>query len=281
MITVMLTTMSICSSYNQHSAVVVEAFAAAKKNNNTNKKKKMSTASTNRGFGAPPPTLIEVLAGFKNKKLGVDDDTEALPCPCGGLVTLPSSSPSSSKSPASSSSTQVAYKDCCRPLHQAAASTEWNDSPCTTPLDVLKSRYSAFALRNVGYVIATTHPECRDYQDDRVAWARSLDKDGMFDSFDFINLELLGDENDHDDSNKTENDDENEAYLSFQVTLRKRQTKGSGSSEEEDDESPSQGTTIIQERSRFLRDEASRTWTYAGGDVRSQVEGLQDTQLNR
>ena len=239
----------------------VDAFAAAKKKpSNAKKKNSKSQASTNRGFGAPPPTLMEVLEETnkktKSKKLrpNVYDDDGSIssfqdrPCPCGGLATT------------STASSSIPYKDCCEPLHDAALATEYVESPlCKTPLDVLRSRYTAFLMRNVGYIICTTHPTCRDYEDDKVSWAKGFDKDGMFDSFDFINLEVLDEE--------VSNDNEHEAYISFQVTLQRK--------EKEDER------TIIKERSLFLQDPTKGTWTYAGGDVRSQVEGLQDIQLNR
>ena len=239
----------------------VDAFAAAKKKpNKARKKNSNSQASTNRGFGAPPPTLMEVLeetnqkTKSKNLRPSVYGDDGSIssfldrPCPCGGLGTT------------SATSSSVPYKDCCKPLHDAALATEYAESPlCKTPLDVLRSRYTAFLMRNVGYVISTTHPACRDYEEDKVSWAKGFDKDGMFDSFEFMNLEVL----DEEDSN----DNEHEAYISFQVTLQKK---------EKADE-----TTIIKERSRFLQDPTKGTWTYAGGDVRSQVQGLQDIQLNR
>lgn len=107
--------------------------------------------------------------------------------------------------------------------------------------------------------MTTTHPDCRDFQQDQVKWAYDLDRDGMFDSLDFVGLQVL-DDNDGDKGNK------NEAYLTFQVTLRER----AGEKQE----------TVIQETSRFLRDPVAQTWTYAGGDVRSQVAGLEDTKLN-
>ena len=38
--------------------------------------------------------------------------------------------------------------------------------------------------------------------------------------------------------------------------------------------------TVISERSRFLRNPDDGSWSYASGDVRSDVVGLEDTQLN-
>mmetsp|Transcript_38641 Transcript_38641/g.93629 ORF Transcript_38641/g.93629 Transcript_38641/m.93629 type:complete len:290 (+) Transcript_38641:127-996(+) len=247
---------------------VADAFAAAKKKpNKANKKNNISQASTNRGFGAPPPALLDVLEEMnqktKSKQLrpNVYDEDGSItsfqdrPCPCGGLSPSPSSKSSS-----------IPYKDCCQQLHDAALGTKYVESPsCLSPLDVLRSRYTAFVMRNAGYIISTTHPECRDYREDKVSWAKSFDKEGLFDSFEFIKLEVLGDDDDEKDDESNSN--ENEAYISFQVTLQKK---------DKVDE-----RTIVKERSRFLKDPMKGSWTYAGGDVRSQVEGLQDTQLNQ
>jgi len=43
------------------------------------------------------------------------------------------------------------YKKCCRPYHNGQA------APTTEAL--LRSRYSAYALRNIEYLMATTHPK--------------------------------------------------------------------------------------------------------------------------
>ena len=247
----------------------ITAFASAKNRKRTGggggKKSKKTTASTNRGFGAPPPTLMEALdeiqTSTKNRKrydLKTMEVLEQQPCPCGLL------------------SSSLTYSECCQPLHRAAQSTGFDESPCMEPLQVLQSRYTAFSMRNIGYIISTTHPKCRDYREDRVSWAKSLDKDGMFDSFNFVKLDVLDDEGNGDDSNANDKD---EAFLSFQVTLQKKKGLGIDDSEDDSDESPK--TTIVTERSRFLRNPTNGSWTYAGGDVRSNVAGLQDTPLNQ
>lgn len=221
----------------------VQAFAAAK-----NKRRGKASGGGGKGkggfggFGKPPPTLNDVLSNIKTTRL--PKDGPSLPCPCGSKNT---------------------YAECCGPLHETK-----EDGGCTTPIQVLQSRYSAFCYRNVGHVIATTHPECRDYRDDKVAWAKDLDKEGMFDSFEFVGLEILDDE--------TETN-EDEAFMAFQVRLKGRSLEDSpvrsrSMSSIEGEE------TIVSERSRFLKDPESGIWKYAGGDVRSTVKGLEDTTLN-
>eukprot|EP00578_Thalassiosira_sp_NH16_P023804 CAMPEP_0181088146 /NCGR_PEP_ID=MMETSP1071-20121207/6634_1 /TAXON_ID=35127 /ORGANISM="Thalassiosira sp., Strain NH16" /LENGTH=241 /DNA_ID=CAMNT_0023170049 /DNA_START=79 /DNA_END=804 /DNA_ORIENTATION=+ len=208
------------------------SLSAGKGGGKNKKKKSKRTAQTTKGFGAPPPRLEEVLAAFKTR---APDDADARPCPCG--------------------SGEV-YGACCGPLHRG-------DRPRATMTDVLRSRYVAFSWRNIGYVMDTTHESCRDYRDDRVAWARDLDRGGMFDSFEFVRLSAGPEEINEDDGN--------EGFVEFEVTLRAK----------EDEDNPVAGQeTLISERSRFLRNPKDGSWSYASGDVRSNVAGLEDTTLN-
>ncbi len=198
----------------------VSPFAAKKRN------PRRGTAKTTKGFGKAPPTLEEVLEGFQTRE---PEGASSKPCPCGV----------SGKT----------YSECCKPFHLKAAQP-------LTPTQVLQSRYSAVCYRNIGYIIQTTHPTCRDYLDDKVKWAKDLDKKGMFDSYEFAGLNILGAE---------ELPNENEGYLEFQVQLRER-VGGQ--------------VTTIQERSKFLRDPETGVWKYSSGDVRSTNEGLDDIKLN-
>jgi len=211
-----------------HLSVSVFAFAAKKKGG-----KKKVTASTNRGFGKAPPTLDETLVTFKTR---IPESAEGKPCPCGV----------SGKT----------YGTCCGPYLRGL----------TKPMSataVLQSRYTAFCWRNIGYIMQTTHPSCRDYNADPVAFAKDLNKNGMFDSFEFIGLKILGEEE------KVNND--TEAFIEFQVKLQANERTGSLLEGQ---------VTTIQERSKFLRDEATGSWSYASGDVRSTVQGVDDVILN-
>ena len=78
------------------------------------------------------------------------------------------------------------------------------------------------------------------------------------------------------DAGEEEPSNENEGYIEFKVTLRAREntaTLAGGAN------LPGQ-ETVITERSRFLRDSNTGSWSYASGDVRSDVAGLEDTTLN-
>ena len=206
---------------------------AAKKNTGAGggPKKRRAAASTNKGFGAAPPTFDEVVSRFRTR-LPSSDATSVVDCPCGSGKT---------------------YQSCCEPFHKGERS-------CTAPTDVLRTRYSAFSYRLVKYVIDTTHPTCRDYQEDKIEWAKELNKNGMFDSYDFVDLEI-GDEI---------SSSEDEAFVDFRVRLRAKDSQGTLAGKE----------TLISEKSRFLRNNEDGTWTYASGEVRSQEAGLEDSILN-
>ena len=86
----------------------------------------------------------------------------------------------------------------------------------------------------------------------------------MFDSFEFVNLEIGPEE-------PSANNDENEGFITFKVTLKARV------------DNPSYSTlagqeTKVSERSRFIREDG--VWSYASGDVQSDAAGLEDTKLN-
>ena len=228
----------------QSSPFVPLAFAAAKKGNKKaggKKKKKNSTASSNRGFGIAPPTYEEVVSSFQTRM--PQNDPNGCDCPCGSGGT---------------------YGECCGPFHKG-------DKTCQTMTDVLRTRYTAFSWRLIDYVIKTTHETCRDYREDKIAWAKDLNKQGMFDSFEFVKL----------DGGKEEEamDNENEGYIEFNVTLRKKDADDSdvgvdgGSSESQE--------TVISERSKFVRNPEDGVWSYSSGDVRTNVAGLEDTILNK
>jgi uncharacterized protein YchJ len=107
--------------------------------------------------------------------------------------------------------------------------------------------------------MATTHESCRDYREDRVAWANDLHRKGMFDGFEFVNLS----------AGEEEMENENEGFIEFKVVFRAR----------DDGKNSVAGETVISERSKFRRN-ADGTWSYASGDVRSDVAGLEGTTLN-
>ena len=123
-----------------------------------------------------------------------------------------------------------------------------------TPRRVLQSRYSAFCWRRIDYIQHTTHETCRDYTEDKIRWARDLNKDGMFDSFSFQELRIL------DESEVKEGDEE--ATVAFEVVLKSRET---------------QEETVVAETSTFRKEGSG--WLYSGGAVSSKSLGP-DVSLN-
>jgi SEC-C motif-containing protein len=213
-----------------------EGFAAKKPSKNV--------AKTSKGFGSAPPTLEDFVKGFRTR---LPTNAEELACPCGATHGISASNGAVAEK-------RLLYKDCCQPIHR-------NTRSCTSPLDVLRSRYSAFCYRLIPHIIATTHSSCRDYQDDQIAWAESLNRNGMFDSFDFVALEQ-GPEEIIDGSDT--------GYIKFTVRLRAKHRDGDSSILEGLESS-------VTERSTFLRDSAG-VWSYASGEVTTAATGT--TVLN-
>jgi SEC-C motif-containing protein len=175
-------------------------------------------ASSGKGFGAKPaaaakPTLEEVIMGFETR---LPADT-SVPCAC---------------------CSGIAYADCCRPYHLGVRVPE-------TPTRTLQTRFSAFAYRLPAHLIRTTSPTNRDYREDHVAWARWMNREGMFDGFRFEKLEAEPEE-------AGRNADE--AFVAFRATLLPRDGGGAPQS--------------FLERSQFLFD-AEAGWLYGQGEVRS------------
>jgi SEC-C motif-containing protein len=68
----------------------------------------------------------------------------------------------------------MTYVACCEPLHRGTATAP-------TALDLMRSRYSAFAVRNAEYLLATWHPATRPASmdlDPSIEWRR-LRVDGL------------------------------------------------------------------------------------------------------
>jgi SEC-C motif-containing protein len=74
------------------------------------------------------------------------------------------------------------YNRCCRPYHGGEAAP--------TPEALMRSRYSAYALGLVDYVIGTTAPGGPRARPDREAWAAEVRDFGR--STRFVGLEILG-----------------------------------------------------------------------------------------
>lgn len=58
------------------------------------------------------------------------------------------------------------YKKCCGALHRGQSAA--------TPEALMRSRYSAYVVKNVDYIMKTTHPLSPFYQADPAAWQAQL-----------------------------------------------------------------------------------------------------------
>lgn len=110
------------------------------------------------GFGAKPveeATLKSVCAAM-SKRLP-KEFTE--PCACGS---------------------GNAYADCCRPYHTFQKKAE-------TPEVCMRARWTAYAYRLPEFIVESTDKSSSEYNKDKIKWARKM---SMFDSFDFVSLDV-------------------------------------------------------------------------------------------
>ncbi len=61
---------------------------------------------------------------------------------------------------------QKPYQACCQPFHKG------KNPP--TAVQLMRSRYSAYALAQVGYIIKTTHPKSPFQETDQRQWRKRL-----------------------------------------------------------------------------------------------------------
>lgn len=117
------------------------------------------------------------------------------------------------------------YRRCCMPLHEG--------EPADTPSALMRSRYAAYALGRVEYVIDTTTDDSPHRRPDRDAWQRDLEH--FSNHTDFDDLEIV-------DAGDGPGDDE--AWVTFRAELNQPD-----------------GDASFTERSRFVRGDDGR-WRY-------------------
>ena len=61
---------------------------------------------------------------------------------------------------------EAQYNKCCRPYHTG--------TPAPNALALMRSRYTAYALDMLDYLMATSHPEFEEYTDDKEKWKEEL-----------------------------------------------------------------------------------------------------------
>lgn len=58
------------------------------------------------------------------------------------------------------------YRTCCAALH--------NGKAASTPLELMRARYSAYALGKIDFIIRTTHPLNAQYKSNKKVWREAL-----------------------------------------------------------------------------------------------------------
>lgn len=118
------------------------------------------------------------------------------------------------------------YKKCCKPFHDKITFPK-------TALELMKSRYSAFAVVNSDYIIFTTHQNNPDFTTDLKSWTNDIlnfCKNTRFEKLEI--LEFI--------------DDEVQSFVTFKATLFQNENDIS-----------------FIEKSRFLKVEG--IWLYVDG----------------
>ncbi|MBD3809984.1 MAG: SEC-C domain-containing protein [Sulfuricurvum sp.] len=113
------------------------------------------------------------------------------------------------------------YKQCCQPYHKGILPSN--------ALKLMRSRYSAYALGMVEYIIATTHPNNPDASIALSDWQKAIGNFAKTTYFQGLKITEFA-------------DGEEEAFVTFEATL-------------------SDG--IMREKSRFLKVEGK--WLYESG----------------
>lgn len=80
------------------------------------------------------------------------------------------------------------YEECCQVFHHGTVPEN--------ALQLMRSRYSAYAMKNADYIIATTHPASSEYTDNLFNWKRgilkSFSKDTFFKQLDIHDFQEKG-----------------------------------------------------------------------------------------
>lgn len=119
------------------------------------------------------------------------------------------------------------YKNCCKPFHDGGLPE--------TPLQLMRSRYSAYSKQLAKYIVDTTHPANQTFQNDKTAWMREILRFCKITQF--LQLEIIDSEN-----------GETEGYVTFTAHLKQDNRNAT-----------------FTEKSRFLKENVR--WLYVDGIV--------------
>lgn len=117
------------------------------------------------------------------------------------------------------------YKKCCKPFH--------NGTFPKTAVELMKSRFCAYAIKNAEYIMATTHKTNQDFSNDTFAWSNSILD--FCEATDFLDVNIL-----------EQIDGEVESFVTFKANLMQNGIDAS-----------------FIEKSRFLKEE--NKWFYVDG----------------
>lgn len=74
----------------------------------------------------------------------------------------------------------LTYNQCCKRLHDGVLPEN--------ALQLMRSRYAAYALNNIDYIIATTHPKNPNYIQDKALWKSQISKFRLNSTFDKLTI---------------------------------------------------------------------------------------------
>mmetsp|Transcript_19613 Transcript_19613/g.25388 ORF Transcript_19613/g.25388 Transcript_19613/m.25388 type:complete len:234 (+) Transcript_19613:103-804(+) len=110
-----------------------------------------------------------------------------------------------------------------------------------SPAEIVRSRYSAYALGDWEYIVKTTHPTSSSFTQDRKQWLTAL-RDQPYQEYRFLGVNIL---------EESIQDQENAIVLFLAKLLHKK----------------NKDRADFTERSFFKRDDTTQGWLYVGGDV--------------
>jgi len=123
------------------------------------------------------------------------------------------------------------YIVCCKRYHKGVNPPD--------ALKLMRSRYSAYALGLVDYIVTTTHPDNPTYTNDKLSWMTSIAafcEDTAFTGLDIIDFA----------------DGTEEAFVTFTAHLEQEESDAS-----------------FTERSRFVKVESR--WLYHSGEIKKSL----------
>ncbi|MDM8521285.1 YchJ family metal-binding protein [Anaerolineales bacterium HSG6] len=92
------------------------------------------------------------------------------------------------------------YKQCCRPLHRGRTAL--------TAEALMRSRYTAYTIGDINYIIETTHPDGPLYRSNRADWLKELTFFSQHTQF--VRLDIL---------EATDEDDLGQTWVTFRAIL--------------------------------------------------------------